>query len=71
MSPEQTIVVLLVGASAVLWAALGLMDYNAIETLGAGYPQVQTAAYAVLGGSGAVFLIEIFTESEVLNILDN
>lgn len=70
MSPTQTLVVVLVGASAVMWGAFGLMDYNVIVEFGAGYPQIQTAAYAVLGGAGAVFLAEIFTETEVLNIMD-
>lgn len=71
MTMEQTVVVLLVGLGAVLWAAFGLMDYNAVAELGAGYPQVQTAAYVVLGAAGGIFLVEIFTENEILNIIDN
>ena len=70
MTTTQTIVVLLVGAGALLWGLLGVMDYNAIEVLAAGYPQVQTGAYVVLGAAGGVFLVEIFTENEILDILD-
>jgi uncharacterized membrane protein YuzA (DUF378 family) len=70
MTSLQTVVVLVVGASALLWGAFGLMDYNLIAEVFAGQQTLQTAAYAAVGGVGAVFLIEIFTENELLDILD-
>ena len=71
MTTEQTIVVLLVGAGALLWGVFGLLDYNLItEVIPADYAMIQTGAYAVMGAAGAVFLIEIFTENELLDILD-
>lgn len=70
MSIEQTIIVILVGAGALMWGALGVFDYHVIENLAAGYPQVQTVAYGALGAAGGIFLVEIFTETEILNIID-
>lgn len=71
MTTEQTIVVLLVGGGALLWGIFGVLDYNLItEVIPADYEYMQTGAYALLGASGAVFLIEIFTENELLDILD-
>ena len=70
MTTEQTVVVLIVGTSAVLWGAFGLMDYNLIAEILVDYPTVQTVAYGGIGAVGAVFLLEIFTENELLDILD-
>ena len=70
MTTLQTGVVLVVGAAALAWGAFGLMDYNVIGQLAADYPTVQTGAYAVVAAVGAVFLVEIFTETELLNVID-
>ena len=70
MTTIQTVVVLLVGAGALLWGAFGLADYNLIAEIAANYPTLQTVLYGTVGAAGAIFLIEIFTETEILEILD-
>ncbi len=70
MTGLQTIIVLLVGAGAISFGALGLMDVNVVTELAAGHQTVQQAAYAASAGAGGGFLLEIFTESEILNVMD-